>query len=423
MPFSYDEVVYPGLPYGQTHPSRLASLGTLFGMNPAPVGRCRVLEIACGNGGNLVPMAFELEHSEFLGIDLAETAIEAGRREIAELGLGNVRLERMDVMEAGPGLGTFDYIIAHGFYSWVPAPVREKLLEVVRDCLAPQGVAYVSYNALPGCRIRELLRETMLFHARGAGDPAARVDRGRQILQWLTESYCAPGISRGFLKDEAQSMLDRAPQFLYHDEMAEVFYPVYFQDFAAHAARLGLQYLSEANYFDTQPGKIPEAIAGEVRRIAGCDRILEEQYYDLLKCRMFRQTLLCHSGAAGAQPIAGRISGLFAASSATPVSPRPEFGDKAEEFVGPRGSSAKTAHPLAKAALFTLGQAWPEGIPFPDLLAAASRLAGDEESPEPDASATVRRPPPWRGRKPRAGSSSPLPCTARSTAGMTSSGA
>jgi hypothetical protein len=46
---SYDKVLYPSYTRIQTHPDRLATIATLFGMTPAPVERCRMLELGCGN--------------------------------------------------------------------------------------------------------------------------------------------------------------------------------------------------------------------------------------------------------------------------------------------------------------------------------------------------------------------------------------
>jgi len=37
MPTSYDEILYRGLPYNQTHPDRLATIATLFGMKPEDI--------------------------------------------------------------------------------------------------------------------------------------------------------------------------------------------------------------------------------------------------------------------------------------------------------------------------------------------------------------------------------------------------
>ena len=123
----YNEVLYPSAVYAQTHPDRLAMMATLYGMTPAPVEKCRVLELGCGDGWNLITMAYGLPGSEFFGIDLAGKPIARGNELIAKLGLRNLSLREMDVADAAD-LGEFDYIIAHGLYSWVPQHVRERSL-------------------------------------------------------------------------------------------------------------------------------------------------------------------------------------------------------------------------------------------------------------------------------------------------------
>ncbi len=163
---AYDEVDYPSHVYQQTHPDRLATIATLLGMNPAPVEACRVLEMGCGAGGNLIPMAFDLSESSFVGIDLAGSAIAQGRELIAALGLRNISLQQLDVMAFPSELGQFDYIVAHGLFSWVPDVVRDRLLAICRAHLAPHGVAYISYNTYPGCRLREIARDIMRFHTK-----------------------------------------------------------------------------------------------------------------------------------------------------------------------------------------------------------------------------------------------------------------
>ena len=188
MSFAYDQVLYPGVPLPQTHPDRLATIAGLFGMTPAAAPNCRVLELGCGDGGNLIPMALTLPASVFTGIDLAEPAIARGCALANTLGLENITLRHLDLMRMGPDLGefdygVFDYIIAHGLYSWVPPEVRDQLLSLCRAHLAPQGVAYVSYNAGPGFARRRMFREMMLLPrarrrrshtARRAGCPVHR---------------------------------------------------------------------------------------------------------------------------------------------------------------------------------------------------------------------------------------------------------
>jgi hypothetical protein len=388
MSSPYDLVLYAGLPFGQSHPDRLASLAILFGMEPAPLDRCRVLELACANGGNLIPMAFEFPASEFVGIDVAQTGIQNGRDEIAALGLANIRLEHIDIMDAGPRLGVFDYIISHGLYSWVPEPVRDKLLAISKANLAPQGVAYVSYNALPGCRIREMFRDMLLFHGRGLSEPAARLQSAREFLECVVASQEACGPLGLLLKTEAQFLIDQGPVVLYHDELAETYHSIFFHDFIAHASRHGLQFLSEANYIDMQPRKLPESVVEQANRFSGGNRILRDQYYDLFKGRAFRQTLLCHAGiVAPDEPLVDRVPRLYAASQAKPVSASPDLRPGvAEEFRGLRGAAVKTEHPLVKAAMALLGDAWPEALSFAHLLDSAGALTGEQ----PDANDLAR---------------------------------
>src|SRR5262252_399369 len=163
---NYDEVPYPGYTHKQTHPDRLAVIATLMGMRPAPVEHCRVLELGCGDGGNLVPMAMSLRQSEFVGFDRAAGAVQSANEVVTSLGLKNIVIKQLDVLDLPADLGDFDYIIAHGFYSWAPDAVKEKILAVCKKQLNPQGVAFISYNAYPGGHLTDMVRNMLLFHLR-----------------------------------------------------------------------------------------------------------------------------------------------------------------------------------------------------------------------------------------------------------------
>src|SRR6266478_9537585 len=185
---SYDELAYQTFPFAQTHPDRLATLGWLFGLTPAPIERCRVLEIGCSSGGNLIPVAATLPQSEFVGVDFSAGEIDDGKADVAALHLGNVRLLQMDINDFGETFGTFDYIVAHGVYSWVSNDVQDKLLAICARQLSPGGIAYVSYNTLPGWRMRGAVREAMRYHTRQFSDAKTRVAQARAMLDFLAES-------------------------------------------------------------------------------------------------------------------------------------------------------------------------------------------------------------------------------------------
>jgi 2-polyprenyl-3-methyl-5-hydroxy-6-metoxy-1,4-benzoquinol methylase len=183
----YDSVPYPSLAFLQTHPDRLAVLGTLYGMIPPPVEHCRVLEMGCGDGSNLIPMAYGLPGSEFMGVDLAANPVERAQQRVRRLDLKNIRIEQMDLMEIDANFGKFDYIIAHGVYAWVPEPIQKKILEICGANLSANGVAFVSYNTSPAGHVRQALRQMMQFHerrsTRRSDVSGSRVMAGRGFLE------------------------------------------------------------------------------------------------------------------------------------------------------------------------------------------------------------------------------------------------
>src|SRR4051812_29874367 len=96
---SYEEVPYHAKPLYPTHPDCVATLGTLLGMTPAPVVGCRVLELGCATGGNLLPMAAALPGATFVGIDLSPGQIAVGRQVADRLGLTNLKLEALSILD------------------------------------------------------------------------------------------------------------------------------------------------------------------------------------------------------------------------------------------------------------------------------------------------------------------------------------
>src|SRR5262245_34330709 len=107
---TYEEIPYDSTPRFTTHPDCLATLATLIGMKPAPVDRCRVLELGCGTGGNLIPMAYTLPASRFVGIDLSTRQIASGQAVADSVGIENLDLKAMSILDFDESAGSFDYI-------------------------------------------------------------------------------------------------------------------------------------------------------------------------------------------------------------------------------------------------------------------------------------------------------------------------
>ncbi len=390
---SYDDVPYPGRAYAHTHPDYMAVLGRLLGLNPPPVARCRVLEVGCAAGANLIPMALSLPDASFIGIDISPRQIAEGQRTIEMLGLTNVTLLARDLQEAGEDLGEFDYIIAHGVYSWVPAPVRDRLMALTKRCLAPDGIAYISYNTYPGWHILGAFRDLMLYSANGIEDPHERAQLARALLDMVAESDSEHANAfNSFIAAYAsqfRSILDRlgplSQAFLLHDALEAVNEPVYFAQFVAHAAQHGLQYLSETEF----PMVLPQGLKPEtVDAIRSFSRsgIDLEQYMDFLRGRQFRQTLLCHDHLKIRRTLRPeRLVGMAVTALMHPESnPLDLADDTPVVFRNLHNVALTVSAPVTKAAFCILAEVSPRAVPFETLAREAQRRAADAGARQAD---------------------------------------
>jgi SAM-dependent methyltransferase len=371
----YDVVAYPGRSYPDTHPNTLATMAILHGLSPAPVARCRVLEVACGDGANLIPMAYASPESEFAGFDLAAEPIARGQARIRELGLRNVRLFEGDLLDASLDArmepGRFDYIVAHGIYTWAPAAVGDRVLALCGKLLAEDGVAFVSYNALPGGHLRLMLRDMMLFRAQGTGDLLEQVEEGMAFLRFVCESRHEDDTLRSAIESQLKRMEKRGPAVVRHDEMSDVYQPVSFTQMVEHAQRHGLQYLCEATLPPPPDPAYRADIQASLDNAAGRDLLRKEQLMDFLRLRMYRETLLCRAGRTVRRDYpAESFRRLLFASQAVAVEGETPG---ATAFVLPSGVKMESTHPNAKALLTELGKAWPHALSLEEL---APRMAG-----------------------------------------------
>jgi SAM-dependent methyltransferase len=383
---SYDEVPYDSRPLPQTHPGHLAAVATLFGLRPANPRHCRVLELGCASGGNLIPMALTLPGSTFVGIDQSTRQIVEGQRVVKALGLGNVELRHQDILDMGDDFGLFDYILCHGVYSWVPAPVQDKILTICARNLSPEGVAYVSYNTYPGWHLNHVVRDLMAYYARCYPLPGW-VAQGRALVEFLARAAPRPDGAYARLLAEKRDLFGQVPDsYLLHDYLEEVNEPVYFREFMGRAAAKGLDYLAEAEVAAMAPDRFAPEGAGTVRPPAS-NVIEAEQDEDFVRGRSFRQTLLCHRGRAPARvPVPGSLAGLHVASPFRPVPPGPDSPASATTaFHDPRGRTFSATDPVLTAALLCLAQSWPCALSFETLRAGARARLGPAGDPGRDA--------------------------------------
>jgi methyltransferase-like protein/2-polyprenyl-3-methyl-5-hydroxy-6-metoxy-1,4-benzoquinol methylase len=364
---SYDQIPYTSLAFPQTHPDHLAAIARIFRLSPPNVAACRVLELGCASGGNLIPMAFNLPGSQFVGIDLSRHQVDEAQEAIGALSLRNIRIEHASILDVDEGWGTFDYIICHGVFSWVETGVQDKLLSVAAQNLAHDGVAYISYNTYPGWHMREMVRHMMRYHAGQFAEPQEQVDQARALLKFLVSASPEAGPYNQLLSGEAERLGRSPDSYLFHEHLERTNLPIYFHQFIERAERAGLQYLSEAVLSETLTSHFPPPVAATLERISP-DLLHLEQYMDFVRNRQFRQTLLCHEGLRPTRALSSDVlHGLMVSSPAVSDAASPDLAAGVAVVFTNGTRRAKVASPATKAALTVLMERWPAAIDVDEL--------------------------------------------------------
>lgn len=288
----YDLLPYQSKPFAQSQPARLGAIARLFGLEAAPVATARVLELGCAAGGNIIPLAMRYPQAQFVGVDLSRTQVAAGRARIAGLGLKNIEIHCKSFTELGGETGLFDYIICHGVYSWVPAVVRDAILRISRERLSPAGVAYISYNVLPGWRMLQHLRDAFLLEVPDHHDTLAQVAQARRLLEFMKDHSPDQGAYGQMLKTWAERLKHLPDDYIAHEFLEETNEPCTVREFARAAQRHDLGFLGECDLASMILDNFKPETAAKVREMSRNDLVESEQYLDILTGRTFRQTLL-----------------------------------------------------------------------------------------------------------------------------------
>ncbi|QEG26218.1 tRNA (guanine-N(7)-)-methyltransferase [Gemmata obscuriglobus] len=381
---SYDDVPYDSFAYPHTHPARLATVATLFGLAPPDVARCRVLELGCAAGGNIIPMAEAFPHSAFVGIDLSGRQIADGTAVVRECGLTNVRLEHASITDLDGSYGEFDYVLCHGVFSWVPPAVQEAIFAACARHLAPNGVAFVSYNTYPGWHMRGMIRDMMRYHALQFDRPDERVGQARALLDFLAQTTQKEAGAYGvLLRSELDLLKHQSDHYLYHEQLEEHNQPLYFHQFVARAEPHGLRYLGEALVNTMLPGNFGPDVQKTLAQLAP-GQIQTEQYLDFVRNRTFRETLLVRAdNVPNWEMVPERVFNLHVSCGAKAVGRATDPGTKAPmQFRGPSGMVLSASNPVFKAAMMELIGAWPGTVHFPELLDRSAARLGRPASEE-----------------------------------------
>jgi methyltransferase-like protein len=259
-------------------------------------------------------------------------------------------------------------------FSWVPDFVREKVLSLFNELLEPNGIGYISYNAYPGSYAREMVRSVMRYHTAGIDDPEGKVEKAISLLELLAKDATEPEVYQRILQFEYRRHQQHDTADIFHDDLGECYRPFYFHEFASLLKENGMKFLSEAELHASSRQGVP----AEYNELLDSLETVEarEQYLDLLRGRVFRQTLFCRSDIKLVRELKSDVMEKFyLSSSLRPVEPLADIGaNVVQKFANAKGHTMQIDHPVTKAALAYLGEIWGRSIKTDELLDAAKQI-------------------------------------------------
>lgn len=294
----YSELGYKSMPFPYTTPATLEAYAALVGISAPNPKNARVLELGATYGGNIISQALFNPDATFVGIELSQEQVEKGNEVIANAGLTNVSLIQSDIASIGSEIGTFDYIIAHGVYSWVDDGVKDALLRLIDEHLAEDGIAYVSYNTYPGWHTMEEVRQLMMFSNRDK----AQFNHKEKVLHGKTIGSIVGSqiLKYDNLKERnskflgaLRSVMQKDEYYVGHDHLEPNNDPVYFYQFNDHLAAHNLAYLCDADLTLSMVRSFDADIADTLDKLAPNDHVAQEQYLDFMLDTTFRKSIIC----------------------------------------------------------------------------------------------------------------------------------
>ena len=294
---SYDNFLYVSKAFPNTNINSLLAKGKIYGLNPAPLKGARVLELGSSCGGNIIPQALYYPEATFTGIDLSPVQVQHGNDLIQSMGLTNVTLLEKNIMDIDDDFGTFDYILVHGIWSWVPDVVKDKILTICNRNLSDRGIAYISYNTYPGWKRLEQLRDIMLYSEKHAPNDSLK-DRTvytKNVLKLIAETMKMDERSRvqsDYKINNINRVIESNDYYVGHEYLEPFNDPVYVSQFVERAEHLGCTYVGDESLQRSFITWLDDAVVENIKALSQGNHVDKEQYYDYVYDTQFRMALL-----------------------------------------------------------------------------------------------------------------------------------
>lgn len=225
---------YPPMSHPTADPAVNAAVASTKGLDVPEPSSARILEIGCGEGHHILSIANRWPGAECVGLDASAKAIHRARSRAQRAGITNTRLLESRLSELAPP-APFDFIIAHGFFSWVPDEVKVGLMDFIAKNLTPNGIAVVSFNVAAGWKERMIVVEkARAIMATGDVDVVSALAIYRTVAESQRE------------RELIDDMLAKGAAVLAHDDFAPVMDAWSLGAFVKLAEAHGLRWLGDS---------------------------------------------------------------------------------------------------------------------------------------------------------------------------------
>lgn len=370
---SYDEQIYTSNAFPFSSPGHLRAAAHLYGLTTVPLEKARVLELGCAGGGNLLPFAIAYPQAQVVGVDLSSAQITQGQEVINALGIQNLHLHVMSLTDITADFGQFDYIIAHGVFSWVPPEVREAMMHILRDNLSPTGVGYISYNTYPGWKAGDIVRDAMLLHSHSAQSGEDKLASAKAMLNLLSDGIAASNPLAPSLRAAVAQLQKHSDYYIAHEYLEIFNNPCYLLEFVNLASQYDLTQVGDAEPHVEISATYGQNVQLNHSLIAlGQPREVRQQYLDFAIGRNFRKSMLIHQTRANqvlVSPDLTKLADLRWAGKFTEVPPEANAPKDIVFFQNHKGRPLRSSEANVLAAVRALSEVWPNSMDFDTLVA------------------------------------------------------
>lgn len=369
---AYDKRVYTSNAFPFSSPGHLRAAAHIWGLESVPLENARVLELGCAGGGNLLPFAVAYPQAHVVGIDLSSVQVKQGQEVVQALGVQNLHLHAMSLTDITPDFGQFDYIVAHGVFSWVPPEVREAMLRILRNNLSPNGIGYISYNTYPGWKAGDIVRDAMLLHSHSAQTEDDKLASAKAMLNLLSQGIASSNPLASSLRAAVAQLHQHSDYYIAHEYLETFNNPCYLLEFVNLADQHSLTHVGDADPHVEMAVTYGQNVQLNHSLVAlGQPREMRQQYLDFAVGRNFRKSLVIHQARAGqiqAAPDMKRLADLRWAGQFTEVEPEANAPKGRVSFRSYKNHPLYTNDAVVMKVVRTLSEAWPASLDFDSLL-------------------------------------------------------